>query len=411
MKSRELNFWDYLAVLVKWRKLIVLNFVAVCLIAVALSLVLPKWYKAKATLLPPEESSNTSAIASLLTDLPLGGLTIPGTTTSTDLFVAILGSRTVAEGVIQKLDLMEVYKSKNLEGAVETLQKHSSFGITKEGVLTIEVEEKDPHLAAKVANAFVVELDRVNQETNVSQAKSKRLFVERRLKESQLELEKAEEELKLFQEKNKAISLPVQISTAIERAAELKAEQVSLEIQLGVLLKTASRSHPQVEHLRSQISEIQKQLEKIEFGNVPNLSSQKPGSSERTEFHVPFSKVPTVGLELARLTRNLKIQEAVYGLLTQQYEQAKIEEAKDTPTVQILDVALPPIRKSKPNRKMFVIFLGFLSLFLSMVCAFSVEYFQRLRVTQAEEYDRVSGLFHILKGDIKHLRSKGKRRM
>ncbi|KPL16655.1 MAG: hypothetical protein AMJ92_12615 [candidate division Zixibacteria bacterium SM23_81] len=409
MSSREFKFWDYLAVLVKWRKLIVFNFVAVCLIAVGLSLVLPKWYKAKATILPPEESSSSSAIASLLTDLPLGGLTIPGAMTSTNLFVAILGSRTVAEGVIEKLNLMEVYKSKSLEGAVETLQKHSTFGITKEGVLTIEVEERDPQLAAKVANTFVVELDRVNQETNVSQAKGKRLFIEGRLKESQLELEKAEEELKLFQEKNKAISLPDQISAAIERAAELKAEQVSLEIQLGVLLKTASRSHPQVELLGSQISEIQKQLEKIEFGDASNLSSQEPGSSEPTEFHVPFSKVPAVGLELARLTRNLKIQEVVYRLLTQQYEQAKIEEAKDTPTVQILDVALPPIRKSKPNRKMFVIFLGFLSLFLSTVYAFSAEYFQRLRVTRAEEYDKVSGLFHILKGDVQHLRSKRKR--
>ncbi len=409
MKSREVDFWDYISVLIRWRRFIFINFVVICVMAIGVSFVIPKWYKAKATLLPPEESPRSSAIASLLTDLPLGGLVIPGATTSADLFVAILGSRTVAEGVIEKLDLLKVYKSKNLEGAIRTLHKHSSMGITKEGVITIEVEEKDPQLAAKIANTYIAELDRVNKETSVSQAKSKRLFVEERIKEAKVELEKAENELKEFQEENKAISLPDQVSAAIERAAQLKTEQVTLEIELGVLRKTASSSHPQVELLRSQISEIQKQLEKIEFGDIPGFDEINSKSSERREFHVPFAKVPSIGLELARLTRNLRIQEAIYELLTQQYEQAKIEEAKDTPTVQILDVGAPPILKSRPNRKMFVIFMGFLSLFLSLVYVFSVEYFERLRLTQTEEYERILALFHLMKRDIQQLNFKGRR--
>jgi uncharacterized protein involved in exopolysaccharide biosynthesis len=411
MKSGEISFWDYIAILVRWRKLIVINFVVVCLIAIGVSFVIPRWYKAKATLLPPEENARSSVLTSLLTNIPLAGLTIPGATTSADLFVAILGSRTVAEGVIQKLDLMEIYDSKNLEEAIRTLHEHSDIGITKEGIIAIEVEEKDPHLAARVANSYIDELDRVNQETSISQAKNKRLFVEGRLEETQIELARAENELRQFQEKNKAISLPDQISAAIERAAQLKAEQVSLEIQLGVLLKTASPSHPQVELLRSKISEIQKQMEKIEFGSPPDFDTPIPESAGNTGFHVPFAKVPSVGLELARLTRNLKIQEVLFELLTQEYEQAKIEEAKDTPTVQVLDVASPPIRKSKPNRKIFVIFMGFLSLFFSLAYVYSVEYLRGLQQTRAEEYNRILGLFHVLKGDVQQLRVRGKRNM
>jgi uncharacterized protein involved in exopolysaccharide biosynthesis len=409
MESKELNFWDYFAVLVKWRRLIVVNFIVVSLIAVAISLVLPKWYLAKASLLPPEDSARSSAITSLLANLPISGISIPGATTSADLFVAILGSRTVAEGVIQKLGLIRVYKSKNMEGAVRTLQEHSSIGITPEGVITVEVEEKDPQLAAGIANAYIAELDRVNKETSVSQAKNKRLFIEGRLDKAKPELEKAENELRQFQEKNKAISLPDQVSAAIERAALLKAEQVTLEIELGVLLKTASFSHPQVKLLQTKISEIQKQMDLLEIGAASEYDTTSSDAAEKSGYYVPFSKVPSVGLELARLIRDLKIQEAIYELLIQQYEQAKIEEAKDTPTVQALDIATPPILKSKPNRKVFVIFLAFLSLFISVSYAFSMEYLRRLEVSRTEEYHKIVGLFSELREDIRRLRSKVKK--
>jgi uncharacterized protein involved in exopolysaccharide biosynthesis len=409
MENKELKFWDYFAVLVKWRRLITINFLVVCLIAVAASFILPKWYTAKATLLPPEDSSRSSAIASLLTNLPLSGLTLPGASSSADLFVAILGSRTVAEGVIGALDLMEVYEARNTEQAVETLHNHSSIGITKEGVITIEVEEKDPRLAASIANTYIEELDRVNQETSVSQAKNKRLFVEGRLQKAQTDLAAAENALRWFQEKNKAISLPDQISVAIEQVALLKAEQVALEIELGVLLKSAGAAHPQARLLRTKITEIQKQLDEIEFGSSPGMDTVSTGDPGETGYHVPFAKVPAVGLELARLMRDLKIQEAIFELLMQQYEQAKIEEAKDTPTVQILDAAAPPVRKSKPNRKLFVLFMGFLSLFFSIGYAFFMEYLRKLETTRMDEYRKIVGLFHVLRGDARRLLQRGKR--
>jgi uncharacterized protein involved in exopolysaccharide biosynthesis len=402
MKSRELGFWDYFAILVKWRRLIVINFVVVCLLAAGLSFLLPKWYKAKATLLPPvEQPSAAYGLVSMLSELPFGDLGVPGVSSPSEVFKAILESRSVAEAIVKKWDLMKVYKKKKLEHAVLKLWDHSGVEITEEGIIEISVEERSPELAAKIANAFVEELDRINQMTSVSQAKNTRVFVEGRLKETEENLHEAEEALRLFQEEHKTVSLTDQTAAAIQSAAELKARQVALEVERGVLLKTFSDDHPQVVRLQSEIEELQKQLDQVTLGDIqePHVGQQDQMSGEGN-FSIPLSEVPSVGLQLARLTREVEIQVAIFELLTQQHEQAKIQEAKDTPTVQVLDRAAPPELRSRPIRRRIVLFGGGLSIFFSLLLIAWMEYLSELRLRRQEEYHRLQGLLRELKADV-----------
>jgi tyrosine-protein kinase Etk/Wzc len=191
---------------------------------------------------------------------------------------------------------------------------------------------------------------------------------------------------------HKAISLSDQTKAAIEKAADLRAEKALLEINLGVLHQSMGGNHPQVQRLRTQIGEYTRQLRRMEFG----------GKGE--DFLPPFSRVPSLALELARLTRNLKVEEEIFELLTQQYEQVKIQEKRDTPTVQVLDEAIPPTQKSKPKRTVLVGLAGLLSLFVGVFLAFGLEYMER--VSSSEDSQKISRISFLLREDYLRLRDK-----
>ena len=399
MKEKEANLWDYLLVLAKWRRIIGLNFVGVCLLVLLISFFLPKWYTATTSLLPPQgEGGGLSLPSGLATLASLsGGFSLSGAATPSDIFAAILKSRSVAERVIEKNGLMKVYRTKDLEEAMRTLYEHTKIDVSPEGIIRIKVTEKDPKLAAAVANTFVEALDRVNREKSTSRAKSARIFIEERLDSTKAELKRAEEKLKEFQEVHKAISLTDQTKAAIEKAADLRAEKTVLEIKLGVLRQMMGGDHPQIQRLKTQIGEYEKQLRRMELGG---------GGGD--DFLLPFSHVPSLALELARLTRDLKVEEGVFELLTQQYEQAKIQEKRDTPTVQVLDEALPPIHKSKPKRSLLIGLAGLLSLFVGVFLAFGLEYMEK--VSASEDSGKLLRISSLLREDYFHLRDKLKRK-
>ena len=395
MVGEKVGFWDYLALLVKWRRLIVSNFVVICVIALILSFILPKWYKAETMLFPPSEQPAAAfGLASVLGDIPFTEIGLPGVSSPTEIFIGILQSRTVAEAIVKKWELQQVYRKKRLGSAIETLWDHSEFEITDEGLIHIAVEEKNAELAAAIANAYVEELDRINQLADISQAKSTRIFVAQRLEETVENLSKAEEELRRFQEEHQTISLPEQVAAVIESAVELRTNQVALEVEKGVLSSILSGSHPRLLLIQKEIDEIQKQLDEIMLGDKEQVSAK------REDFSIPLAEVPSLGLQLARLTREVKIQEAIFELLTQQYEQAKIQEAKDTPTVQVLDRAVPPERRSRPVRRKLVLFGGILSLFFSILMIVWIEYVDRLKEQKRDEYAIMQGLYSELKKDI-----------
>ncbi|MDI6809235.1 MAG: GNVR domain-containing protein [Candidatus Eisenbacteria bacterium] len=332
----------------RW-KLIVLNTVLISAITAVVSFFLPKWYTGISTLLPPRETSSGFGLSALTKGLSLPGITFPGTTTPSDVLLAILRSKTVGEQMVGRFNLMKVYKAKDMDGTLYGLRKHSKFSITDEGIIRISVEARSPQLASDMANSYVEFLDKFNRENTMSEGKRSRLFIEKRLAETTEVLKKAEEALKSYQELHKAAPISSELAGSIEASAELMSRKIGLEVKLGVLRSYLSEKSDQVMQVKAELAQLEKQL----------------------------LKLPELGLEFARLIRDVKVQESVYALLVSQYEEAKIQESKDTQTVEVLDKASPPIRRSSPKRKIMVLVAGALSFAGSLALAFGLEYLGR----------------------------------
>lgn len=344
---------DFWSVLSAHRRLIAgVTLGSILAVSIA-TLLLPKTYESSAALLPQLESKEGGALTALLTATAAGGMAqnlgiglpgLPGIpTTPTDIFVAILKSRVMADEVIARFHLMERYRERTMQGTREELLERVRISLSKEKVIKVVVEDHDPQVAADMANFFVANLDRLNRTVNVSKAGQNRAFIERRLADTQVGLVKTEEALRDFQTKNKAVAVEAQSKAMIEAAATIQGQITAQEVQHQVMSTYLSPDNPELARVRSSIDELKKQLGLLESGK--GGKGMLPGS----RLHPAMVTVPELALQYGRLLRELKVQETLYALLTSQYEQAKITEARDTPTVQVLDPAIPADRHSKPR--------------------------------------------------------------
>jgi tyrosine-protein kinase Etk/Wzc len=378
--DEEVNLLDYWRVVrARWRLIIVLCTSAV-LATMAYSLWLPKIYASTVTILTPDERGGRGlglatalAASGIVQSIP--GLSIPSMTPQRDIFVSILKSRTMAQDVVAHFHLQERYEAAFLSDAIRRLSSATTVSLSKDGVISVKVEETDPQLAADIANFYVANLDQMLARFATTEASKQRVFITDRLTETERELRRAEESLRRFQETNKVIALQEQARGAVETAAQLKGEIMASEVQLEVMRKFATEANSEVVKLKERIQELKRHLAQMQYGKgwVLPAESRNPGEP-RNEIHIPFAQVPELGIELARLMRDVKVQETVYTLLTQQLEQAKIAEARDMPTVQPLDTGVPADRKSKPKIKLSLAIAGITSLLVGVLLAFFLEY-------------------------------------
>jgi uncharacterized protein involved in exopolysaccharide biosynthesis len=384
----EINLLDYWRVLKK-RGWMILGLTIVSAFAAGYYsyFILPKIYESKASILAPRESGGgganlAAALAAAGAGQFLGGL-IPGGGSNRDTFIAILKSRTMAEDLVGRLKLKEYYKIESTERAIGALQGATDISVSKEGVISVKVEDKDPKVAAEVANAYPVILDRLMARMGTTEASRQRAFIVERLEKTEKSLKQAEEALRRFQESNKAVVLDAQMRAGLEAAAQVKGQIAGAEVQLEVMRTFATENNPQVVQQKRQIEEMKRQLAQMQYSRGLELpfESANPGQ-RRQEIYVPTVKVPELGIALARLTRDVKVQETLFTVLTQQFEQAKIAEARDTPMVQVLDKAVPAERKSKPKTRQNMAIAGALSLFVGVFLAFFLEYLERIRKQQ-----------------------------
>ncbi|MFQ5823055.1 MAG: GumC family protein [bacterium] len=403
----EIDLLDYLTVIIKRRRMIIRNSLIAAVFMTILSFLLPSTYTATTTLLPPDKGDQ-QGLRSLLTNTPMSFFNLPGLqANSSELFVEILKSRTVAEGVLkrkykyknQNQDLFEIWNldSKEKEKTVKRLHKKANIIANEQGVIQISVELKDPKLAAQVANAFASELDKVNQEKSVSKAKNSRIYIEEQLKKTETSLKNASQTLAEFQAQHKAVALEDQTKVAIEKAGEIKGTIMAKEVQFEVALQTMKPDNPVVIRLQKELEELTKQYEHLQFGNDVALEQQR-------DYFIPFANVPEVGRKLAELIREVKVQETVWQLLNQQYYSTKIQEARDTPTVQILDEAVPPEIRTSPKRKLLVLVGSFLTFCFSVFLAFVLEYGERIRQRE-EEYKKIKHIIRQLNNDYQEIKT------
>ncbi len=348
--SHTVDFADVFLHLVR-RRHVVFRFTALAaVVSLLLALALPKRYQATATLLP---SDNVSALQwqSLLSQLPVEGLrraTEPGAA----LLMDLLTSRSVCEKVLQhryavkgdSLTLLEFWGITQTQKAMKKLLKRLHVMPRESGVLQVSVEMESPELAAEVANQFVSALDLVSREKTASRARSARRYIEKQLAQTEQELEKASKKLARFQKEHGTVSLGDQVRVAIEALGSLKGQILAKEIQLRILRQTMRPGNPQIAQLEVEIREMRRQLELLQTG----------ARGETGEF-TAISQLPEISRELAKLMREVKVQETVWELLNQQYYQAKIQEARDVPSIQVLDPAIPPIHKTKPRRAVILL--------------------------------------------------------
>ncbi|ODS30389.1 MAG: lipopolysaccharide biosynthesis protein, partial [Candidatus Scalindua rubra] len=325
--------------------------------------------KSSAVLMPPSSESGVGILGAL-SDLPVGDF-LSKADDATMSFIAILKSRTVMENVIDKYDLVNFYGVENIEEALESLGDNVSFEVEDEGTIRISAnvatpwlhpekeEEIAKELSADIANYFVKQLDVVNKGLKTQQASFQRIFIGERYKQNIEDLKNAEDRLKTFQEEHKMIALPEQTKAAIEVAATIKGQILSNDVQLGVMTTMLIPGHPEIERIKKETEELQLQLKQMDYGSDVSQSDQD-------KLFPVFSEVPELGIQLIRLQRDVEIQNTLFAFLTQQYEEAKIQEAKDTPTVQVLDQAKIPYKKYKPSRTRIAIVGFVLSLIGSM---------------------------------------------
>ena len=376
----EINLLDYWRVIWKYKILIGIICSAIVLFSAIYSFCLPKIYKSTATILPAQSNQGSSIMGNPAAQNIALLTGISTSTTDEKTFLSILKSRTIKEKIVNQFNLKDYYKCLRLDSAINSLGGVTKISPSKDGIISIDVEDKEPEMAAKIANAYIEHLNQLNAEFGIGTASRRRRFIAEQLAKADKSLKAAEDTLKEFQEKHRAISLVDQARGAVDASATIRSEIATAEVQLQVMQNFTKDSHPEVISLRRKIQELKCQLAKSQYSTGLDLPSET-GNPEYTkkEIYVPVANIPRVGLELGRLARDVKVQEAVYTFLTQELEKAKIDEVRDLPVVQPLDPAVPAIYKCKPKRMLNILLSGVVSLFLSIFTAFSLEYINKQR--------------------------------
>lgn len=317
----------------------------------AYALLAPVWYKARLTVIPAQESGKSMRM-SLAAELPIR-LDSP---TDAQRIQAVLQSASVSDQVIQKFELEKRYNVKHLEHARDVLWAHCATGIERKANLVwLTCEDGDPAQAKAITSYFGEVGNRVFERISVSSAREERTFLEAQVAQARTAVDTASERLRTFQERYKIVDLPEQSKAVISAMASIQGDLISKQLELSYLTSFSSRSEPSVVQLQQQISIMQSKLAKLQ---EPRDVALAAGSgSARGDFFPTAMTVPSLRFEIEQLVREQKIQETVFFLLTQRYELARIEEARNTSMFQVLDEPTLPTVKSRPKRTK-VVFTG-----------------------------------------------------
>jgi tyrosine-protein kinase Etk/Wzc len=334
----KLELLDYLIKAIKYRNVIILNFLFFLLITYAITLFLPKWYKAEVVLLPPEKDISLG-LSALMSNLPIAPAAVGMASQESNKYIALLESKNLRHQIIREKKLVTIYNVNHLEEAYEELSKNTTILLGNEGQIQVQVFDKTAEQSAEIANLYAFYLDSLYTRFTTQKAHFNRLFFEKQLQETRDSLNQAESSMKEFQSTYGAIALPEQIEATIKASSELIAQKFALQIELNLKEKSLESTHTDIIILKQTIKAIDEKLNSIE---------QSEYASESV--FLSFKNLPGLGLNYARLLRNVEIQNKLFAIIYQQYQQSKIEEAKDTPSVQILDKASPPYKRAKPKR-------------------------------------------------------------
>ncbi len=365
------------------RKFILKNVIIVSLLSIIISLLLPKWYASKAVVL--SSGAGQFNFLSSISPIPVADFGLSTINEDINNFIAILQSRTVKEYMVKKFNLVDRYKQRDIEFAMESFEEKIELEVTEEGTLEITIFDKDPLMAKEMVNEVLFMLDQINQSIGMEAGKYNREFLENRININKKDLEKAELALKTFQEKTGIIDLVAQLSSTMQMSAQaynsifeaytaLYAKKIETETELAVAKTTLSNNNPTIMQLEKLLKEQTIQLEQLMIKLdeklqylLSNISPAQIDTVPNIEFSVSFNTLPSLGLENARLIREVELQSTIQEILIPQFEQAKLEETKNIPTLQIIDKPKVALNKAKPKRSLIVIASTVMSFLMSLI--------------------------------------------
>jgi len=339
--------------------------------------VLPVRYASTVKLMPPDQQSSsglamTAMMAAKNSLGSMGGLgeslsgaagDLLGLKNSTSLFTDMLGSRTVEDRLIDRFDLRKEYRDRYYQDARKDLAKHTDVVVDrKSDTLAITVTDRDPRRAQQMAQAYVDELNGLLSEVSTSSARRERIFIEQRLQTVKQDLSRIDKEFSEYESNNTVLDMPYQAKAMVEAAAQLQGELIAAQSQLDSLEQIYTPNNVRVRSVQARVNELKSQLRKM--GGTADTENPAAGpDSTATDLYPSIKQLPLVGVHWLDLYRESKVQETVYELLTQQWELAKVQEAKEIPTAKVMDPANVPEKISFPPR-LLLVSLGTLLAFL-----------------------------------------------
>jgi tyrosine-protein kinase Etk/Wzc len=381
----EINLIDLIYPVYKRRKFLIRFCLVIAIAAGVISLFLPKTYQATAVILPVSDQGNSSLTSGLASSVlgqfglsSLSGLGLSGSTTSKN-FKAALKSNELANEVLNRYDYFsimgigkkgEIKSSKAIAGLINVTESKT------DNTISISVQHRDPVFASDLVNSYVKALDAYNLNNSFTSAGNLRKYVEKRLEEAGAELNQAQQDLRDFQEKNRAVSISDQGQATLKVLAQLEAQRVAMEVQRSAKERFYKGSYSELEQLKSQIDALEKNIDQLTYSQDPSVPLK--GESGKIEFYIPLNSITGLGFDESKLLLQVKAKTGVITLLTSQLEQAKLDEAKDIPTINILERSYPPEKSIKPKIVLNVVLGLAVSLFLGIFIIFFMEFIQRM---------------------------------
>lgn len=374
--ERTLILWQH-------RQLLVRIAVISLVISLSIAFLIPKRYTAATSIMPPDsQNSNLMLLPAMASRGGLGALAgIAGGLFhdhgTTALFVTLLHSGEIADHLINRFDLRRAYHKRYYVDAAKRLAHMTKISDDKKsGVISIEVEDTDPVRARDLAEAYLQELNELVNRTSTSAAKQERIFIEQRLQKVQDDLENAEVELSDFSSRNTTVDITAQTRATVDVGARIEGEIVAERSGLQSMRQVYGDDNVQVRQAEARIGMLEHELSKLAGASNGDAStSGKPNTpGNQGAFYPALRQLPRLAVRYADLYRRVKVQETVYELLTQQYEMARIEEAKDVPVVRIIDSPGIPEKKSYPPRLLFTAIMTLLAFGTACVCVLTREY-------------------------------------
>jgi uncharacterized protein involved in exopolysaccharide biosynthesis len=368
--AEPLNLIDILAIFVRQRKIMVVVPILTTVIAIVAAVLMKPFFVSTTVILPPQQA--TSAASMMLSQL--GGLSavaggMAGLKNPNDIYIGMLQSRTISDQLIMQFKLQERYDVPTMDDARRALLNNAAFISGKDGMIRIAVEDHDPRFAAQLANAYVEQLVRLTRTLAVTEAARRRLYFEGQLKTVKNQLVDAEVTMRKMQETTGMLQLDAQVKSIINNEAQLQAMIAAKEVQLGAMRSFATANNPGYVRLQEELRGLNAQLGKLKKGQ-----ESSPGDPM-----IAVRKIPEVGVEYIRSLRDVKYYETMFEMMAKQYELAKIDESKDSSSIQLLDAAVVPEKKAGPQRAFLLLGGLFGGILLATIMAVLYDSYVRMR--------------------------------